>query len=159
MSKTNLDRMMQMVSDFFDVQNDPQQLQVDETIISTLIALHPASVSELDYGDGPVAWILLIPTTIDVMHSFLNNTCNEQDLLNNTSIDSNFNALYLCSAIVLPEYQQQGIARQLTLKAIEEIQKTYAIEYLFYWPFSAGGIKLAESIAKSKKLKLYKRQK
>lgn len=105
------------------MQNDPQQLQVDETIISTLIALHPASVSELDYGDGPVAWILLIPTTIDVMHSFLNNTCNEQDLLNNTSIDSNFNALYLCSAIVLPEYQQQGIARQLTLKAIEEIQK------------------------------------
>jgi hypothetical protein len=62
--------MMQLAEDVFSVKNDPEQLDVNEEVIEQLIAIHPATVSEQDEGEGPVAWVLVIPTTFEIMNSF-----------------------------------------------------------------------------------------
>ncbi|HNW53790.1 MAG TPA: hypothetical protein PKN21_05935, partial [Bacteroidales bacterium] len=61
MALSNLERMIQLATDVFDVKNDPSQLDVDQHVIERMLRLHPASVSEYTDGNGPVAWVLCIP--------------------------------------------------------------------------------------------------
>ena len=157
MAKSNLERMIKMAEDVFDVRNDPNQLSVNEKVIKRLHEIHPATVSEFDDGKGPAVWILLFPTTTELMNKFLANKINEQELFDQTPLKSKYEALYLCSAMVLPEYRRKGIAKRLTLKAIETIRKDHPLKSLFVWAFSKEGEALAEDIAKETKLPLKKR--
>ena len=157
MALSNYERLIQIAEEVFAVKSDPEQLDVDENVISRLLAIHPATVSEYNEGKGPVSWVLLIPTTLDVMEQFINKTITEKQLLDFTPAHANYEALYLCSAMTLPEYRQKGITKKLTLDAIEKIRETYPIRKLFVWPFSKKGEELANAIALSVSLPLFKR--
>ena len=63
--------MIQLAGEVFDSKNDPDQLDVDEKIISRLLEIHPSCVSEYDDGNGPVVWILIFPTTLELMEKFI----------------------------------------------------------------------------------------
>lgn len=156
-SATNLERMIQLAGEVFAAHDDPQQLDVDERVIEQLLKLHPATVSEYMEGDGPVIWILVIPTTIELMHQFVDEQISETELLNQTPLNQKYEALYLCSALVLPEYRGKGLAKKLTLAAIEQIRTTHSIKTLFTWSFSREGALLAETIAKQEALPLLHR--
>lgn len=108
MSHTNFDRMIQLAEDVFSAHNDPAQLDVDEKVMARLERIHPATLSEHVEGDGPVVWILLIPTTIDLMNRFVAEEISETELLNQTPLEIKYEALYLCSALVLPEFRRKG---------------------------------------------------
>ncbi len=149
--------MIDLAGEIFDAHNDPEQLDVDEHVIEQLKHLHPATVSEYKDRNGPAVWILLIPTTTKLMNQFLEKSISEQQLLDLTPPHSRFQSIYLCSAMVLPEYRGKGIAKGLTLEAIASIQKEHDIDSLFVWPFSKEGDGLAEVISKETGLKLYKR--
>jgi len=159
MALSNLERMIQLATEVFDVKNDPSQLDVDQHVIERLLRLHPAAVSEYDDGNGPVAWVLCIPTTISLMHRFINREINEKELFDLTPEDAVYDALYLCSALVLPEYRQRGITKTLAAAAIEKIRARHPIKALFSWPFSREGILASESIARIANLPLYQRKK
>jgi ribosomal protein S18 acetylase RimI-like enzyme len=158
MAKSNLERMIKLAEEVFDNRNDPNQLDVNDEVRKQLLELHPSTLSEYDDGNGPVAWILIIPTTIDLMNQFLDNKINEKQLLSLTPKNHPYDAIYLCSALVLPEYRRKGIAKRLTTEAIENIQKTNSIKALFVWPFSKEGDIGAESIAKATGIKLWKKK-
>jgi len=158
MTKSNFERMIQLADKSFDARHDPDQLDVNENAIKKLHLLHPATLSEFNEGTGPLVWILIIPTTEDLMKQFLKNKINEKKLLDLTPLNVSYDCIYLCSAMVLPEYRGKGIAKRLTIEAIEAIQKTHNIKTLFVWPFSKEGERLAESIAKTTGLKLLKKK-
>ncbi len=151
------ERMIQLVTDFFDVKNDPDQLSVNEAVIEKLQKMHPATMAEYNEGDGPIVWILLIPTTEEVMKRFLSKEISETQLLDETPLNGEYNAIYLCSASVLPEYRRKGLAKKVGMEAIRNIMKEYKIKALFYWSFSPEGQALAENAAKELNLPLYKR--
>jgi GNAT superfamily N-acetyltransferase len=92
------------------------------------------------------------------MKQFITKRLNEQELLYSTPVRTKYDALYLCSAIVLPEHRGKGYARRLAIKAIKAIQKQHPIKYLFYWAFSVAGKKLAKSVAKGCGLSLSRRK-
>ena len=150
--------MIQLATEVFDVKNDPSQLDVDQHVIARLLRLHPSAVSEYNPGNGPVAWVLCIPTTIDLMHRFLNQEITEKELFDLTPEDAEYDALYLCSALVLPEYRQQGITKTLAAEAIEKIRARNPLKALFIRPFSREGILASESIARHANLPLYHRK-
>jgi len=154
----NLDRMIRLAEEFFDVKNDPEQIAVDESVMQKLRALDPASMGEKSTKDGPVAWVLVIPTTSALMDEFIGRKISERALLERTKIGNTYNAVYLCSALVLPEYRKKGIAKQLTVAAIRDIQKRHRIKHLFYWSFSDEGTGLAESVAKAVRLPVVQRK-
>ena len=104
---------------------DPDQLDVDQHVIERLLRIHPATVSEFNEGNGPVAWVLIIPTTHALMDKFLNGRISEKELFERTPLDAKYETLYLCSALVLNEYRRQGIAKRLMLNAIEKIRKDH----------------------------------
>ena len=154
---SNFDRMIQLAGEVFSAHNDPDQLDVDEKIMEQLHRLHPATLSDYDEGDGPIVWILLIPTTIELMYRFVNAEISETELLNQTPMNKKYEALYLCSALVLPEFRHKGLATKVGLDAIHQIRANHPIKYLFTWSFSPEGAALAQKAAETEGLKLLER--
>lgn len=147
MSLSNFERMIQLAEEVFDSKSDPEQLEVNEAVLNHLYKIHPASVQEFDDGNGPVVWVLLFPTTNELMDNFLKNKISEKQLFELTPLNMEYVAIYLCSAMVLEEYRRKGIAQNLTINAIEEIRKSHPITNLFVWPFTKEGHSLAEKIS------------
>ncbi len=144
---SNFERMMQLAEEVFAVHDDPAQLQVDEEVLSRLQRLHPASRGETVDGDGPVAWVLLIPTTASLMEEFLQGALTEQELYERTPEGAVYEAVYLCSAMVLSEYRRKGLARRMMLEAITAIRRDHPIHTLFCWPFTEDGDALALAVS------------
>ena len=157
MALSNFERMIQLADEAFAVRNDPDQLDVNEDVLHRLRELHPSTVSEFADPNGPVAWVLLIPTTNVLMERFLKKEITEKQLFDLTKLGVNYEAIYLCSAMVLEEYRRKGIAKQLTIDAIEKIRSEHPIKALFVWTFSKEGAQAAESIARLAELPLFKR--
>lgn len=156
MALSNFQRMLQLADEVFATKNDPHQLDVNQEVIQHLQQIHPATVSEYNDGNGPVAWILLLPTTTELMHQFLEQKISEKELFEKTPLNISYDALYLCSAMVLEEYRRKGVAKKLTLEAVEAIRKTNPIKSLFVWSFSREGDLGAEALANRISLPLYR---
>lgn len=154
MISENLKRMIELADKVFSVKDDPAQLNVTPEVMDKLKLLHPSCISDMDYGEGPVAWLLLIPTTKEIMQKFVSGQINENELFEETKPGMKFDAIYLCSALVLEEYRRKGIIKQLALESISNIRKDYPIKYLFSWPFSEEGRKTAENISELIRLNL-----
>jgi hypothetical protein len=158
MTEDNLKRMIALAEEFFDVKNDPDQISVDEETRARLLAIHPNTMTEVRNEDGPIVWILVIPTTTDLMEQFLARDINEQQLLQKTTPGVQYETAYLCSALVLPEHRGKGMARRCAVQAVQEIQKQHPIKALFAWTFSPEGERLAVSIARKLGLPLRLRE-
>lgn len=156
--KSNYERLIALADEVFAVRNDPDQLDVNESVMEKLHDIHPATLSDKDFGHGPILWILLIPTTVVLMNQFLNHEINEKQLYELTEPGQAYDAIYLCSALVLEEYRNKGYAKEVTLHAIKEIRNDHPIKVLFYWPFTEGGMYSARSIAKELELPLLERK-
>jgi len=154
---SNYLRLIRLAEETFAMHNDPSQLQVDEGVRERLLRIHPATLSEFSDENGPVAWLLVIPTTRELMGQFISKKITEKELFDKTPLDISYDALYLCSGLVLEEYQRKGIIKQLALKAIEEILKDHPVQFLFNWAFTEGGDRAAEKLSELTGLPLLKR--
>ena len=123
-------------------------------MIEKLQAIHPATLSEYNEGEGPAVWVLVIPTTRTVMDDFIARRITEQQLLERTTPGQICEAIYLCSATVLPEYRRRGLALRLCTEAINAIRAEHPITALYVWPFTAEGKMLAERVAQAAGLEL-----
>lgn len=155
---TNLEKMIRLADEFFSTKNDPSQLDVTPEVIEQLQSIHSATLSEETRGDGPVCWILLIPSSESTMNAFLKKEISEKALLEEAQKTKDYNCIYLCSALVLPEFRKQGIAKRLTLDAIQRMQNDFKIKALYYWPFSPEGDSLANELSKLTGLTLFARE-
>lgn len=154
---TNVERLIQLAEEFFETKNDPDQISVTPDVMDRLRGIHPACLSDYDEGEGPVVWVLVIPTTRSLMERFIAKDLTEQELLDTTPVMAGYDAIYLCSALVLPEYRRRGLAREVTVAAVRSIQADHPIRSLFYWAFSEEGRALATSVAQLCSLPLYQR--
>ena len=159
MPPSNFERMIQLADEVFATKSDPDQLDVNPAVIDRLHCLHPSTISEYDDGNGPVAWVLVIPTTLGLMNRFLETEISEKELFDLTPPGIPYEALYLCSALVLEEHRRKGITKLLALQAIENIRKDHPVKALFVWAFSKEGDLASETIARLASLPLYKRLK
>jgi predicted GNAT family acetyltransferase len=159
MALNNYERLIKLADEVFAVKSDPNQLDVDQDVLIRLKKIHPATISEYNEGNGPCAWVLLIPTTFDLMNRFLSGEISEKELYELTPVDTTHDAIYLCSALVLDEYRRKGITKNLAMKAIQEMRQKHPLRAAFVWAFSPEGDKAAETIANQAGLPLYKRGK
>lgn len=149
--------MIELVTGFFDTRNDPDQISVTEEEREKLQKLHPATMSEYANEDGPVVWILLIPTTHTIMERFIKGVITEKQLLEETQPGGVYDVIYLCSAFTLPEFRHKGLAKKVGMEAINSIRKDHPVKSLLYWPFSDEGRVLAQMVAKETGLPLFEK--
>jgi len=157
MALSNYERLIQLSDEVFSSRTDPDQLNVNEKVMEHLQLIHPDTISEYDDGKGPVCWILCIPTTLDLMSKFTEQKISERELYELTPLNTKYEAIYMCSALLLEEFRGKGIAQKLALQAIENIKIDHPIKALFFWAFSKEGEKLAEKVSDLTGLPLYKR--
>ena len=138
-------------------RSDPSQISVNGTVMRRLQHIHPATITQKNTRNGPIAWILVIPATQKLMEQFIAKKINERELYQKIPLHVKYECIYLCSALVLPEYRGRGLAKRLMKKAIKSIQKDHPIKCLFYWGFSGAGTQLSCSIAKELHLPLHQR--
>ena len=119
MALSNYERMIQLSDDVFSSRTDPDQLNVNENVMEHLQLIHPDTMSEYDNGNGPVCWILCIPTTLDLMTKFVNQNISEKELYDLTPLNTKYEAIYLCSALLLEEFRGQGIATYMLRYGLE----------------------------------------
>jgi len=149
--------MIQLSDEVFSSRTDPDQLNVNENVMEYLHLIHPDTIAEHDDGNGPICWILCIPTTLDLMTQFINQEISERELYELTPLNTKYESIYLCSALLLEEFRGEGIAQHLCVKAIENIKIDHPITALFFWSFSKEGEKLAEKVSGLLGLPLHKR--
>lgn len=154
---SNFERMVALAEKVFGMRSDPGQISVDQEVMAKLEAIHPATLGEVADENGPVAWMLVIPTSREVMEDFLASRITERQVLERTSSGVHATAVYLCSALVLPEHRGKGYARRLALDAIRAIRRDHPIETLYVWSFSAEGRALASRVAQEAGLPLRER--
>ncbi len=156
--ETQRERMIKLAEEFFATKNDPEQLTIDEEVLARLRSIHPSAVTEESDEGGPVAWLLLVPTTAAVMEKFLAKEIGEQELLELTPAGASYDAVYLCSVLVLPERREKGLATRLTAKALRSIMADHPVRTLFVWEFSGEGRRLARAVADELSLPLRSRK-
>ena len=157
MALSNYERIIQLSDEVFSSRTDPDQLNVDEKVMERLELIHPNTLSEFDDGNGPVCWILCIPTTLDLMSKFIDQKISERELYELTPLNTKYETIYLCSALLLEEFRGKGIAQKLAVQALENIKTDHKIKALFFWAFSKEGEKLAEKLSGLMGLPLYRR--
>lgn len=153
-SKPNYNRMMNLIDEVFSTRKDPGQIQVTSNQMKKLMQIHPDCLTEFADEQGPLIWILIIPTTTLVMEKFLKGGITEKEILDQTPIGVPYESLYLCSVTTLPELRHQGKTKQMCLNVIEKMQKNNHIKNLFVWPFTKAGEALAKSLANASSLSL-----
>lgn len=153
----NFHRMFTIIDEVFATRNDPHQLQVDDAVIQKLVAIHPATLGELANSDGPLIWVLLIPTHKLVMEKFLAGEINERQILEQTYPGELYDCIYLCSVTTLREVRGKGETKKLCLNQINSIRSDHPIEALFVWSFSDEGELLADSLGRSCGVPVFKR--
>ncbi len=156
--RNNLERMIQLAEEFFAAHQDPSQISVDGRVMQRLRRIHPSTITERRTRSGPVAWMLVIPTTRELMELFVSKKITERELYKNTPLHVPYQSVYLCSALVLPEYRGKGIASRMMMQAVKAICHDHPVQSLFFWGFSRAGRKLAVSVARSLSLPLYQRR-
>jgi GNAT superfamily N-acetyltransferase len=154
---SNYQRLLALAESFFDAKNDPGQLTMTEKDRRKLRHLHPATMLAEADENGPVAWVLLFPTTHTLMEGFLTGEIGEQPLLHETPSGIVYDVVYLCSALVLDEYRRKGIARRLATTALQSIIAEHPINTIFIWSFSPEGEAFAASLAEDLGLPLRRR--
>ncbi len=157
MGKSNFERMLELAEEVFASKNDPNQLDVNEEVMEQLQRIHPESIAEFDNGHGPICWIIQIPTTRQLMEQFLANEISEKQLFELTPLNVPYQAVYLCSGMVLEEFRRKGIAKKLAFDALSKIRESHPIESLFVWAFTQDGDIASESLAKLSGLSLFKK--
>lgn len=152
----NLKRMLQLVDEVFESKSDPHQLSFTEEDMEHLAQLHSACLNELSNDDGPIAWISVFPTSHALAKDFVAGKSTERELFDRTLLlpTSELTTIYLCSALVLPEFRMQNLAFKTTIKAIDQMKSNLNITQLLVWPFSQEGEKLAKKIAEGSQLPL-----
>ncbi len=151
----NLIKLLDLVDRIFQTRNDPTQIGFSDQDMAKMSRLHTACLQEAENEEGPIAWVAVIPTSQSLMHEFIDKAISERELFDLTTPETPKQVVYLCSAIVLPEFRASGVAMKLSLNAIHAMQQQWKISAAFVWPFSNDGEMLARSIARRCEFELF----
>ncbi len=147
---------------YFTTHQDPDQIPVNEENRRWIYEHIPECLNIIRDDEKIVGFSFILPTSYQIMEAFLSKKINEAKMFeevksswSNTFID----AIYLCSAVVVPAYQRKGLAsRAMTASIRQFTEKTGIKPSLFYWKFSVAGERLALHVAQNLKLELRHRK-
>ncbi len=147
MNKDAFKRVLEISEQFFGTQDDPEQMPISQDSADKLLSIHPGTiVYKFDENKNPVAWAVIVPTSLKTKDDFLQKTITEKQLLDIATKEKKFDAIYLCAAFVLPEYRRMGYAKALLIEAIKNVFNGKDIP-LYGWIYSEEGRILLNSVS------------
>lgn len=141
---TKMDSIAERV---FGMANDPDQIPVSQETDDKLLKLHPKSFVFKEENGEPISWVVVVPTSIELANRFLGGEITEREMFALSEPQKEYGALYLCSAITVPEKQRRGYAVELFKEAIAGIPHVVDVK-IFAWPISEKGELLLQRLEK-----------
>lgn len=152
--KTEIGRINE---EYFQTSKDKEQAEISRERLEWIVKSFPEGVGIIK-TDKIIGSTLVLPCTLELMNSFLKNKINEEELFKGMEEYSSYDkmeAIYLCSAILLPEYRGKGLASQSWKMSIRKMmEKSDKKSVLFYWEYSNEGKFLSERVARDLGLEL-----
>lgn len=149
MNRDVFEKALELSEAFFGTKKDPEQIPVTQASADKLQSIHPNTIRyQLDERGDPIAWVVVIPTSTETMQKFTSGSISERELLDVAAEERSFEALYLCSAFVLPEYRRKGYAKQLLLDGIRELSGGRDLP-LYAWVYSEAGERLVDAVSQT----------
>lgn len=105
-------------------------------------------------GSDVIGWSLVLPASKNAMKKFLKEELTEKELFLDTLENKKFETLYVFAAIVMPEYRNKGLAKELLSYQIKYFKSEYEITDFFAWTFSEEGKKLVASLERELNIKI-----
>ena len=158
-SDKEADEVMALAEEYFKTESDSEQAKVNNENKNWIHNNIPECIDVIKDKEKIIGFTLIFPCKQETMSLFLNEKINEDELLELIKKELNykeFDSIYLCQALIIPEYRRKGLAMKGLIKSIEKIISFSKNKkpVLFYWPFSNEGKKLAEKISEKTGLKL-----
>ena len=143
---------------FYGTETHPDHIPINADSAAKLDSISTIWFNcALDEKGEPISWVVLIPTSHDLMQAFVSGTITERQLFDATATETPQEALYLCSALTIPAYRRKGLAMKLMLEAVETFEATGPKE-LFAWPYSPEGEQMIKTMSERLKRKIYIRE-
>lgn len=140
-----IERMLSLAEEFFATESNPGQIPVNMESLEKLIRLHPSTILFRLEDDELVSWVVSLPTQRTLMQQFMEGSITEHHLLELTTPQETYEALYLCAAFTVAEHRRKGYVLGLFAEALRHLPLTEDAP-LFAWPVSYEGKKIAEKL-------------
>lgn len=141
--------MNKVAEQFFQTTDDEDQIPIHTDTYKKLDQLSQQTLFFEEHDGAPVGWAILIPTTNTLKEQFLSGYISERVLFEKTKPQEVPEAVYLCSAFVLPEHRNKKIAFSILSRAIQYYQHLNPTASFFGWKYSDEGEKLFHSLEKN----------
>lgn len=139
-------KMDRIAEEIFGTEKDPGQIPITKESGEKLDRLTPHWIQyRLDSHGEPIAWSVVVPTQLDLAHRFIRGEITENELLDLTKFQNEYEALYLCATVTIPQYRRKGYALETMIDAINNIPHVENAVY-FAWAYSEEGRKLIEKL-------------
>lgn len=146
---------------YFKTANDPEQAHITVKRARWLWRDCPECINIIKSDNMVVGSTLVLPCTTELMELFISKKINEEQLFDSIqkTVDyGSMQAIYLCSAVLIPGFRRKGLASQGLERSVRKMMaKTKIKPVLFYWAYSKEGGFLAEKVAGNLGLELKKR--
>lgn len=143
------EQTMKLAEQYFKTADDPDQMPVNMESHNKLVALSPdCMVIGYDKNDDVVGWVVTLPTTTVLMADFLEKKITEKQLLDLTTPQKEYEALYISAVFVLPQYRGKGCGSELVFEVIKKFTHKGRLPKLFAWIYSKEGGELVKSVSK-----------
>lgn len=143
-----LERKMDAIAEsIFGTEENPDQIPITVESGEKLDKLTSHWIKyRLDEKGDPIAWAVVVPTTKELAEKFIGGEINERQLLDLTTPQEYYSAVYLCAVITVPNHRRKGLGLQLFKEAVTSIPTTEDF-ILFVWPVGEGGLELTQKVA------------
>ncbi|GEM_PF-4072437 len=157
--RSDLDATSEIAEEYFETKKDQDQVSPSEELKNWIYKNCRDYLNVIRDGEKIIGYSFRIPTSVDLMNSFLRKEINEKQLFEkvmNQDFPKIPQAIYLCSTIIKESYRGKGLAFEGSIKILEKFKKDKPV--LFSWPFNESGKNLDKKISKISGLKLLIRQ-
>jgi GNAT superfamily N-acetyltransferase len=140
LTKTDIiSEILKTAEEYFGTSEDVEQIPATQEALERNLALHPKSFIYKTTEDNKlIGWVTVLPTSKKLAEDFLSNKITERELLYLTSFSEEYEALYFCSAFILPEHRRKGYSFKMFMEAIEWIP-CVPDQLMFAWPITLEG--------------------
>jgi ribosomal protein S18 acetylase RimI-like enzyme len=149
------DQIRESVVEFFGTDSDPTQLHPTDETRRKYYELHPHAVVYEATPEGILmGWVSGFPTTRESMDQFLSRAINEQELFGQTEKLGRPQFVYMQTALVLPDYRNQGLGFRLSKEFIQNFLDENPACQFYIWEFSPEGKALADKLERELEIKI-----
>ena len=146
MDQLILKQIHDLAEEFFQTEIDPTQISATLEDTNKILAIHEKGLIYRTDKDGKlVGWIVVLPTSQKLSLQFLSGEITERMLLEKSEPQNEYDALYLCSAYVVPKHRREGHVVDMLKEAMSCIPHAKDC-MLSSWPYSPEGRQLLSKL-------------